>query len=82
MHEYVVLGGRHVLVSPSFILSKMTGKNSCAVALPGSYSKTGGGSEGKKRREGGSGGEGRRERGSEGGGEAGERQEGKINCIR
>ena len=50
------------MFSPSFILSKMTGKNSCAVALPGSYSKTGGGSEGKKRREGGSRGEKRQER--------------------
>ena len=41
------------LVSPSFILSRMTGKNACAVALPGSYSKTGGerGREWEGRRE-------------------------------
>ena len=31
--------------SPSFILSRMTGKNSCAVALPGSHSRTVGGKE-------------------------------------
>ena len=43
------------LVSPSFILSRMTGKNSCAVTLPGSYSKTVGGERegvGGERREG------------------------------
>ena len=33
-------GWKSPLASPSFILSRMTGKNSCAVALPGSYSKT------------------------------------------
>ena len=38
-------GWKNALPSPSFILSRMTGKNSCTVALPGSYSKTVGGEE-------------------------------------
>ena len=49
-------GWKNALPSPSFILSRMTGKNSCTVALPGSYSKTVGGGGGG----GGSGGRGDR----------------------
>ena len=84
------------LASPSFILSRMTGKNSCAVALPGSHSRTVGGKErrgreweererrvwGEKRgREWRQGREETGERRTEGG-KKGTEREGAMNCAR